>query len=57
MIHGIQYIPFTPISEVLLRKDWIRESYPIASANLGNIAPCWQQVMMCSFLFYSKWTF
>jgi hypothetical protein len=44
-IHAIQYIPFTPASEVLLRRDWMLESYPVASANLAtaNVNPCWKQ--------------
>ena len=44
-IHAIQYIPFTPASEVLLRREWMVESYPVASFNLSNLAvtPCWKQ--------------
>ncbi|KAG2453738.1 hypothetical protein HYH02_001949 [Chlamydomonas schloesseri] len=44
-IHAIQYIPFTPASEVLLRRDWMLESYPVASVNLAtsNLYPCWKQ--------------
>jgi endoglucanase Acf2 len=42
-IHAIQYIPFTPAAEVLLRRDWMVESYPVASVNLAtsNLSPCW----------------
>ncbi len=43
-IHGIQYVPFTPMSEVLLGSDWIRESYPLASSDLVGMTPCWFQV-------------
>ncbi|KAG2445657.1 hypothetical protein HXX76_000266 [Chlamydomonas incerta] len=44
-IHAIQYIPFTPASEVLLRRDWMVESYPVASYNLTNldVTACWRQ--------------
>ena len=28
-IHCIQMLPFTPISEELLREKWIREEYPV----------------------------
>merc|ERR1711970_749199 len=28
-IHCIQMLPFTPISEELLREEWIREEYPV----------------------------
>lgn len=28
-IHGIQMLPFTPITEELLRAEWIEEEYPI----------------------------
>ncbi|GIL47383.1 hypothetical protein Vafri_4213 [Volvox africanus] len=43
-IHGIQYIPFTPISEVLLQQDWVAESYPIASSRPDPLLPpCWTQ--------------
>ena len=30
-IHCIQMLPFTPISEELLREEWIREEYPVLS--------------------------
>ena len=28
-IHCIQMLPFTPISEELLRQKWIQEEYPV----------------------------
>ncbi|MEM6928533.1 MAG: glycosyl hydrolase [Myxococcota bacterium] len=34
-IHGIQWLPFTPMSELLLRPDWMAEAYPVASSGLG----------------------
>jgi endo-1,3(4)-beta-glucanase len=33
-IHGIQMIPFTPISEALLEPAWVTEEYPVVSAAL-----------------------
>lgn len=44
LMHGIQYIPFNPMSEVLLRKEWVIESYPVATSqpDLG-LPPCWVQ--------------
>jgi len=36
LIHGIQMIPFTPISEVLLPADWVAEEYPVVSKALGG---------------------
>ncbi|EFJ51031.1 hypothetical protein VOLCADRAFT_88258 [Volvox carteri f. nagariensis] len=43
-IHGIQYIPFTPISEVLLRANWVAESYPVAVSQLvSQLSPAWLQ--------------
>ena len=28
-IHCIQMLPFVPVSEELLREEWIREEYPV----------------------------
>ncbi|NUQ76940.1 MAG: hypothetical protein HUU21_25685 [Polyangiaceae bacterium] len=36
LIHGIQMIPFTPISEALLPADWVAEEYPVVSQALGG---------------------
>lgn len=36
LIHGIQMLPFTPISEELLDPVWIEEGYPAFSSNLAN---------------------
>lgn len=40
-IHGIQMLPFTPITEELLRAEWIEEEYPVIqpatlSPNIGD---------------------
>ncbi|KAG2482088.1 hypothetical protein HYH03_018963 [Edaphochlamys debaryana] len=46
-MHAIQYIPFTPVSQLLLRKEWIEESYPIAVSSIDDAAldqfQCWRQ--------------
>lgn len=34
-IHGIQMLPFTPITEELLERDWVAEEYPVVSAALS----------------------
>jgi endo-1,3(4)-beta-glucanase len=36
LIHGIQMIPFTPITEALLPAEWVAEEYPVVSAALGG---------------------
>ena len=33
-IHCIQMLPFTPISEELLRQNWIQEEYPVNISSL-----------------------
>lgn len=38
-IHGIQYLPFTPVTERLLDPAWMREAYPVVSAALTRPAP------------------
>jgi endo-1,3(4)-beta-glucanase len=35
-IHGIQMIPFTPVSEALLGGDWVVEEYPVVAQALGD---------------------
>ncbi len=30
-IHCIQMLPFTPITEELLRKEWVEEEYPVVA--------------------------
>ena len=35
-IHGIQMLPFTPITEELLRAEWIVEEYPVVSTVLTD---------------------
>ena len=34
-IHCIQMLPFTPISEELLRAEWIAEEYPVISSMIS----------------------
>jgi endo-1,3(4)-beta-glucanase len=43
-IHGIQMLPFTPISEELMDPDWVLASYPVVSQALSNpgLAPGWR---------------
>jgi endo-1,3(4)-beta-glucanase len=38
-IHGIQMLPFTPITELLLPASWIAEEYPVLSRALERPAP------------------
>jgi endo-1,3(4)-beta-glucanase len=38
-IHGIQMLPYTPISEDLLRSSWIRESYSVFSSAYTRSSP------------------
>jgi endo-1,3(4)-beta-glucanase len=38
-IHGIQWMPFTPMSEELLPRDWISETYPIVSSAFTRTDP------------------
>jgi endo-1,3(4)-beta-glucanase len=38
-IHGIQWMPFTPISEELLPKAWISQTYPIVSGAFARRDP------------------
>ncbi|MCA9675681.1 MAG: hypothetical protein KC464_11640, partial [Myxococcales bacterium] len=38
-IHGIQMLPFTPISEALLRPAWISEEYPVLATALTRPEP------------------
>ena len=35
-IHGIQMLPFTPITEELLRPEWITEEYPVVAQALDD---------------------
>jgi endo-1,3(4)-beta-glucanase len=41
-IHGIQMLPFTPISEELLRPDWIVEEYPVVATGLPTASEGWK---------------
>jgi len=45
-IHGIQMLPFTPISEELLRQDWISQSYPLFSENYATTSDGWRGFMV-----------
>ncbi|KAJ1967559.1 hypothetical protein H4R35_006675 [Dimargaris xerosporica] len=38
-IHGIQALPFTPISTALLDKPWVQESYPVLQQALSRPDP------------------
>lgn len=38
-MHGIQLIPFTPVSEALLPRAWVSEAYPLATAGLATLPP------------------
>ncbi|CAD7699408.1 unnamed protein product [Ostreobium quekettii] len=38
-IHCIQYLPFTPLTEVLLDAGWMEEDYPVVAAALGRPDP------------------
>ncbi len=38
-IHGIQWMPFTPMSEELLPRDWISQTYPIVSSAFTRTEP------------------
>jgi len=38
-IHGIQFLPFTPITEELLPKSWIEVEYPLLSTSLTRTNP------------------
>jgi endo-1,3(4)-beta-glucanase len=35
LIHGIQMLPFTPITEALLEREWVTEEYPVFSAAIS----------------------
>ncbi|KAJ9062340.1 hypothetical protein DSO57_1011914 [Entomophthora muscae] len=38
-IHGIQLLPFTPISHLLLDKPWMEEAYPVMANSLTRPQP------------------
>jgi len=38
-IHGIQMLPFTPITEEYLPSSWIKEEYPVISTSLRRSSP------------------
>eukprot|EP00455_Lapot_gusevi_P041042 TRINITY_DN4718_c0_g1_i1.p1 TRINITY_DN4718_c0_g1~~TRINITY_DN4718_c0_g1_i1.p1 ORF type:complete len:148 (+),score=45.19 TRINITY_DN4718_c0_g1_i1:118-561(+) len=40
LVHGIQTIPNTPISEYLLRSDWVTEEYPVFSKACDSDGGC-----------------
>ena len=43
-IHCIQMLPFTPITEELLRKEWVEEEYPVVAEayNRGDLSEEWK---------------
>ena len=43
-IHCIQMIPFTPISEELLRPEWVEEEYPVLAEaySRGDLSEEWK---------------
>jgi endo-1,3(4)-beta-glucanase len=42
-IHGIQLLPFTPVSEALLGRAWVAEQYPVLAQALGpNVEQGWK---------------
>ena len=45
-IHGIQMLPFTPISEELLRQDWITQGYPSFRENYATTGDGWRGFMI-----------
>ncbi len=45
-IHGIQMLPFTPISEELLGPGWVSESYPLFSTNYDTADEGWRGFMV-----------
>ncbi|KAJ1994342.1 hypothetical protein H4R33_000303 [Dimargaris cristalligena] len=38
-IHGIQALPFTPITSSLLDREWLQESYPLLDKAIANNSP------------------
>ncbi|KAJ9071715.1 hypothetical protein DSO57_1034227 [Entomophthora muscae] len=38
-VHGIQLLPFTPISHLLLEKPWMKEAYPVLATSLNRTNP------------------
>lgn len=55
-IHGIQYIPFTPITEEYLTNDWILEEYPVVSTALssGGLEEGWRGFIYMAHSILSK---
>lgn len=41
-IHCIQMLPFTPISEEVLRPQWIAEEYPVLAQAIGSASEGWK---------------
>ncbi|MBK7861462.1 MAG: hypothetical protein IPJ65_23175 [Archangiaceae bacterium] len=41
-IHGIQLLPFTPITEALLPSAWVREAYPVVAAASAGAEAGWR---------------
>ncbi len=55
-IHGIQMLPFTPISEELLDPQWIQEGYPIFSSNLAGAGEGWKGFIFLAHSIFDKAT-
>jgi len=41
-IHGIQWLPFTPVSEEVLRPQWIAEEYPVVTPAINTASEGWK---------------
>ena len=53
-IHGIQMLPFTPISEELLPAQWVSEGYPVFSSNLAGAAEGWKGFIYLAHSIFDK---
>ncbi len=42
LMHGIQQIPYSPVSEALLPKEWVEYAFPIFEASCSAFAQCAQ---------------
>ena len=41
-IHGIQILPVTPVTELLLAPAWVREQYPVLAPALATASDGWK---------------
>lgn len=44
-IHGIQMLPFTPVTEALLPKAWVTEAYPLLAGVAASASQGWRGVL------------